>query len=542
MPIEKLLKLEVDYLNVYLDIYSKKVFIAEKNNYSSLPLVNSSKHILQNILQNNLVYTFNVKEIYKSIDYYPTKKIDNIKDIYLLDTIIDPGAPKNEGRIMLVYKEKIKNYNPDISINFCLNIKNIWDAIEQNLIGKQKNLYSQIELPLSTVLAHMEKTGILINRKVLNILSNTFKEKLAELSKEIYRIADSEFNIDSPKQLQMILYNKLKIKTGKKIKTGFSTDQEELIRISNIHPIGSKLLEYRMISKLLNTYIDAFPKYIAEDSRVHTTFIQGGTITGRLSTQEPNLQNIPIRTGAGKKIRELFIASEGYKLLSLDYSQIELRVLAHLSGEEKLIDAFKKNMDIHTQTACTLFKKSKNEVSEYMRRFAKTVNFGIIYGQGPRALSEQLGISHSEAREFIESFFKNYPKVKQYIEKQLDIARNKTYVESIFGRIRNIPGIRSENFYEKSAAERVAINTPIQGTAADITKLGMIKLFKFFNENNINARLLLQIHDEILLEFDEKYNNNFVEQCKSIITNFEELNFKVPLHVKTAVGKNWGEL
>ncbi|MFN7182444.1 MAG: DNA polymerase, partial [Planctomycetota bacterium] len=437
---------------------------------------------------------------------------------------------------------KIENFSDDKCINFCLNLKNIWEAIEGKLIEKQKKLYSKIELPLSVVLANMEKTGILVDKRILNNLETTFKEDLKELSQEIYRIAGTEFNIDSPKQLQVILYEKLKIKPGKKTKTGFSTDQDELIRISNLHPIGSKLLRYRIIAKLLNTYVESFGKYIRDDNRVHTTFIQGGTITGRLSTQEPNLQNIPARTEEGKKIRAMFIASEGYKLLSLDYSQIELRVLAHLSGEEKLIDAFKQNRDIHTQTACTLFGKKEEEITENMRRFAKTINFGIIYGLGAHALSEQLGISHSEAREFIESFFKNYPKIKQYIDNQIAIARNKLFVENIFGRIRYIREIRSENFHEKSAAERIAINTPIQGTAADITKLGMINLYTYFRKNNIDASLLLQIHDEILIEYNHNYREDFIEKCKSLMSNIEGLNFQVPLLVKSSTGTSWGEL
>ncbi len=519
---------------------SSQLIILCHSSYCKANLNETTIKIIAKLIETKITYTYNIKEIFKLLNYFPIKDM-KIKDIYLMDNLLNPGSPKQPDRLFSAYRDYTKHYSDEFLINLCFNLRNIANAMEEKLIEKQKLLYTKLEIPLSSVLASMERRGILIDKEKLNKLSIMFNEELNQTSKEIFKIANEEFNIDSPKQLQNILYEKLKIKPGKKTKTGYSTNQEELIRISNIHPIGSKLLKYRVIAKLLNTYIETFPKYIQFDGRIHTTFVQGGTITGRLSAQDPNLQNIPIRTEEGKKIREIFIASQNYKLLSMDYSQIELRILAHLSEEEKLIEAFNQDKDIHTETACTLFHKKPEEITENMRRFAKTINFGIIYGMGPHGLSEQLGISHSESREFIESFFKLYPKVKKYIERELDKARSKGYVENMFGRIRYIDGIKSDNFHEKSAAERIAINTPIQGTAADITKFGMINLFKYFKENNIDAYILLQIHDEILIEYNEQYKDDFIEKCKDLITHIDELNLKVPLSVKAATGKSWGD-
>lgn len=543
IPFEKFLALTKNSgdINIFLtDTPSHPQFILSTDDiYSITDTDKQNISLLTFLLQSKTIYTYNIKEIYKILNYFPLKNI-RAKDVYLLDCLLDPGAPKQPERLISTYEKSIRHISSELPVNFCLNLKNIAKKMEENLIDKQLNLYWDIELPLSSVIAHIEQRGILIDREKLNRLSLVFSEELNNTAEEIFRIAQTKFNIDSPKQLQTVLYENLKIKPGRKTKTGYSTDQEELLRISNIHPIGIYLLKYRTLSKLLNTYIEALPKYIASDGRIHTTFIQGGTITGRISTQSPNLQNIPIRTEEGRKIREIFIASPSYNLLSLDYSQIELRILAHLSGEEKLIEAFNQNKDIHTETACTLFGKKPDEVTENMRRFAKTINFGIIYGMGPHGLSEQLGISHAESKEFIESFFKLYPAVKRYIDNELEKARNKGYVENMFGRIRRIEKIRSGNFHEKSAAERIAINTPIQGTAADITKIGMINLYKYFTENNMDAYILLQIHDEILIEYNEKYKDDFIEKCKNLMINIDNINLKVPLSVKIATGKSWG--
>lgn len=524
-----------------LQKHQPQIIISCNNSYSKTTLNETTIKTIVKLLETKTTYTYNIKEIFKALNYFPLKNIE-VKDIYIIDNLLDPGIPKQPERLFAAYTDNMKHFSDELIINFCFNLNNIVKVMEEKLTDKQKSLYTKLEIPLSSVLANMERRGILINKEKLNKLSITFNEELNYTAKEIFKIADSEFNIDSPKQLQTVLYDKLKIKPGKKTKTGYSTDQEELIRISNIHPIGSKLLKYRTIAKLLNTYIEAFPKYLDSDGRIHTTFIQGGTITGRLSSQDPNLQNIPIRTEEGKKIRDVFIASKGYKLLSLDYSQIELRILAHLSEEEKLIEAFNQNKDIHTETACTLFHKKPEEVTDNMRRFAKSINFGIIYGMGPHGLSEQLGISHAESREFIESFFKLYPNVKKYIERELDKAKSKGYVENMFERIRYIDGMKSANFHEKSAAERIAINTPIQGTAADITKFGMINLFRYFIENNVDAYILLQIHDEILIEYNEQYDNEFINKCKYLMTNIDKLNLKVSLSVNIATGKSWGDL
>lgn len=544
IPFEQILSIaqKLDNINIFLSNPAEsQVIISSNNLYSSIGINNKNISTITDLLKTKRVYTYNIKEIYKVLNYFPLQNI-KIEDVYLLDNLLDPGYPKSPQTLLSVYSNNTVNISEESIINFCLNLQNIDKEIKSKLTDKQILLYNQIELPLSCVLASMEHRGILIDREKLNELSVVLNDELSRTAEEVYKIAGTKFNIDSPKQLQTILYEKLKIQRGKKTKTGYSTDQEELVRISNLHPIGIQLLKYRTIAKLSNTYIETFPKYIAGDGKIHTTFIQGGTITGRLSTQSPNLQNIPIRTEEGKKIREVFIASPTYKLLALDYSQIELRILAHLSKEDKLIEAFKNNKDIHTETACILFRKKPEDITENMRRFAKTINFGIVYGMGAHGLSEQLGISHAEAREFIESFFKMYPNVKKYIENELEKARCNGYVENMFGRIRHVDSIKSDNFYEQSAAERIAINTPIQGTAADITKIGMINLFKYFTENNIDAYILLQIHDEILIEYNEKYAGDFIEKCKELMTKLEFINLCVPLVVKSATGKSWGKL
>jgi DNA polymerase I len=537
----KFLNPKISDINLFFNSQTRKIVISSNNFFTTLIDYEHESDTLKKLLTTKQVYTYNIKDILRNLNFFWWDNL-KISDIYLYDTILDPGFPKKPSQLWSIYNSFTTSYSSDFDINFSFNLKNIAIAMEEKLIEKQKGLYTNIELPLSVILANMEKNGILVDKTRLKILGTSFKERTTELMEEIYKIAGEKFNIDSPKQLQTILYEKLKITPGRKTKTGYSTDAQELIRISNIHPIGKKLLEYRLLTKLITTYIDGFEKYISEDSKIHTTFIQGGTITGRLSTQEPNLQNIPIRTAEGKKIRSMFIASAGYNLLSLDYSQIELRVLAHLSNDKKLIEAFQEGKDIHTQTACIVFNKKEEEITEELRKSAKAINFGIIYGMGAHGLAEQLGISHSEAREFIESFFRNYPDVKKYIDTQLEKARLSGYVENMFGRIRYLPQIRSDNFHEKSAAERIAINTPIQGTAADITKLGMINLYSYFVKNNLDAKLLLQIHDEIIIEYNQDYKEDFVNLCKNLMTYIQGLKLTVPLSVKSSIGKSWGDL
>ncbi len=403
-------------------------------------------------------------------------------------------------------------------------------------------VFEQIELPLIKVLAKMEFFGIKIDPIKLELMSKFLEEKIREIENEIYQLAKEKFNINSPRQLSYILFEKLKLPPVKKTKTGFSTDTEVLEILSLQHPLPAKVLEWRQLTKLRSTYVEGLIKKInPKTGRIHTSFNQTATATGRLSSSEPNLQNIPIRSDLGKLIRETFIAEDGYVFISADYSQIELRILAALAKEEKLIEAFKKGEDIHTRTACEIFGVKPEEVTPNMRRNAKTVNFGIIYGMSPYGLSKELGISVDEAKKYIDRYFERYPKVVEFINKTVQFAKEYGFVKTFFGRKRPVPELFSPKRDEREFGKRIAVNTPIQGTAADLIKLAMIKIDNFIEKNGINAKMLLQVHDELLFEVKEDKTEEFIQYIKEIMENIcPELG--VPLKVDIKKGKNWGEL
>lgn len=418
-----------------------------------------------------------------------------------------------------------------------LKLKNLF---EKQFDNEHKTLFETIEMPLILVLADMEYTGIMLDKKLFADLAKKYNENLARITNEIYEIADEKFNLNSPKQLAEVLFEKLQIPPVKKTQSGFSTDAEVLEKIKHYHPIVEKLLDYREKQKLLSTYIAALPaKVSTKTGRLHTSFNQTGTSTGRLSSSEPNLQNIPIRTDDGKVIREGFIADNGNVLLSADYSQIELRLLAHFSGDEVLISAFKNGIDIHKETAAKCFGVSLDNVSDSMRRSAKTINFGLMYGMGPHALSEGLGVSFGEAKKFIENYFAQFPKIKNCIENFKEAARKNQYTKTLFGRKMPLPAILSDNRNIRENAERLAVNAPVQGTAADIVKIAMINLHKKIKSENLPIKMLLQVHDEIVVEVPE----DFVETAKNVIS--EEMSnaakLSVPLEVGIGVAKNWAD-
>ncbi len=413
---------------------------------------------------------------------------------------------------------------------------------------KEKNLfiYKEIDLYLIDALSSMEENGIKVDNKYLQKLSNEFEKDSKNLEKEIFNISKKEFNIGSPKQLGEILFTDLNIPGGKKTKSGiFSTNSSTLNDLSfKGYEIAKLILEWREITKLKSTYTDALNEQTNNvTKRVHTSFGIANTLTGRLSSNDPNLQNIPIRTEKGKKIRNAFIADKQFKIVSFDYSQIELRLAAEISQDNNFTQAFVEAMDIHTSTAKEIFKIKNQDISSDQRRKAKAINFGILYGISPYGLAKQLSISNTDAKNYIEEYFLKYPKIKTYMDYQISFAKTNNFVQTLFGRKCNIRGINDKNFAVRGFAERQSINAPIQGTAADIIKLAMIEIHKRILSKTIKAKMLLQVHDELIFEIEDKYIDESSIQIKEIMekNHLNYKNFKVPLTVEYDFGKNWGE-
>ena len=399
-------------------------------------------------------------------------------------------------------------------------------------------LFESIEMPLAKVLAKMETTGIRVDKKVLEEMGTEIKIKLEILTRDIYNYAGEEFNINSPKQLGEILFDKLKLPGAKKNKNGYATDIDVLKKLTE-YPIINKILEYRALAKLYSTYIDGIISTIREDGKIHTIYTQTLTRTGRLSSIEPNLQNIPMRSEYGRLIRKAFIPENNSVILSSDYSQIELRVFAHLSGVNDLINAFKEGVDIHTKTAMDIFKVPMEGVTKNMRRQAKAVNFGILYGISSYGLAEDIGIPVKEAKEFINKYFETYPGVKDYMDKEIDEAKRNGYVKTIMNRKRVIEELKSSNYMVRSMGERMALNTPVQGSASDILKKAMVEISDIFEKENIKSKMLLQVHDELIFNV---YNDE-IDKVKDIVYNTmtKVFELKVPLDVDIELGNNWYE-
>ena len=406
-----------------------------------------------------------------------------------------------------------------------------------------EELFHKIEMPLITVLGAMENNGIKMETEPLKKLDSEVSAKITKLEKEIYRLAGKKFNINSTKQLKEILFEKLEIPTEnlKKTKTGFSTAEDELDKLRDLHPIISFLQDYREASKLQTTYLSALPEMInPKTGRIHTSFNQTITATGRLSSTEPNLQNIPTRTEEGQKIRNAFVAKDGYELASFDYSQIELRLAAHISGDKKMIATFKDGEDIHRATAAEINEVAPEDVTKQMRREAKATNFGIIYGQGPHGLSQAAGIPYARANEFIKKYFLTYPNIKKMMDNSIEEAKKKGYAITLFGRNRPLPEINSSIPAVRRAAERMAINTPLQGTAADLIKMAMIEAAKLIEGREGEIRMLLQVHDELIFEIRKDKLEAYMPKIKEIMES--GLKLRVPIIVEGSVGKRWGDL
>lgn len=398
----------------------------------------------------------------------------------------------------------------------------------------------KMEMKILPILAQMEITGIHIDSKILEDFNIELTEGIKNTEQKIYSEVGHEFNISSPKQLQTVLFEERKLPTGKKTKTGYSTDISVLEELALLDIVPKMILEFREMTKLKSTYVETLPKLADKNSRIHTDFIQTGTATGRLSCHEPNLQNIPVRTDAGRKIRSAFTSPEGKILISADYSQIELVVLAHLSGDENMCNAFKSGIDVHKSTASKIFNVSMEEVTPEMRRTAKTINFGVIYGMSAFRLAKDLGISRTQAKQFIDNYFETYSKINDFINFTIEFAEKNGYVETIFNRRRPILNINSKNKLEKSAAERIAVNSPVQGSAADIVKKAMIDVDSALKEKNNGSKILLQVHDELIFECndDEKTVSETIKIIKEKMEN--AANLSVPLKVSVESGKNWG--
>jgi DNA polymerase-1 len=403
------------------------------------------------------------------------------------------------------------------------------------------DLYTTIEMPLAPILAEMELTGVAIDREQLGNLSIKLDVDIREVAQRVYDQAGEEFNIGSPKQLQAVLFDKLGLATSKKTKTGYSTSASALEELSVDYPIVADILRYRELTKIKSTYADSLPKLInPRTGRVHTSLNQAVTATGRLSSSDPNLQNIPVRTELGREIRKAFIASGGNLLVSADYSQIELRILAHVTGDEGLVSAFEHDEDIHTATACTLFNVEPSEVTSEMRRRAKTVNFAVIYGMADYTLSKALGVSVHEARDFINTYFAKFPGVRTFTDETIALAREQGYVTTLMGRRRYMQDINNSNRNIRLVAERAAVNMPIQGTAADIMKVAMIRVSDALKESGLASKMLLQVHDELLLEVS---SSELDAVCNLVRSGMEHAaDLRVPLRVDVKSGKNWSEM
>lgn len=445
---------------------------------------------------------------------------------------------KDEQLNLFVEQQETIDLKPYV---YCYAINKLYNILNAKLeeVGS-KELFESIEMPLVEVLADMQYEGIYIEKEELISFGNTLKEKIEELTNEIYNVAGENFNINSTKQLGEVLFEKLGLPAIKKTKTGYSTDVDVLEKLKEKHVIIEKLLEYRQLVKLNSTYVEGLLPYINKNTnRIHSSFHQTATSTGRISSTDPNLQNIPTRFELGKNLRKVFKAEKDNIFIDADYSQIELRILAHISEDKNMIDAFINDEDIHAMAAAKVLNKSIEEVTKDERTHAKAINFGIVYGISDFGLSEQLGISRKKAKEYIEQYLEKYSGIKKFMDDIVEDAKEKGYVETLYKRRRYIPELKSNNYMVRQFGARAAMNTPIQGTAADIMKIAMINVYKKLKEENLKSKLILQVHDELLIETEK----NEEEKVKKILINEMEnvIKLKVPLKADLSEGKNWLE-
>jgi DNA polymerase-1 len=417
-----------------------------------------------------------------------------------------------------------------------------WEHLARELDAQGlRAIYEDVERPLVPVLAQMERHGIRVDPARLEAFAKELERQLDNLSREIYALAGGEFNIGSPKQLAHVLFERLKLPAARRTKTGYSTDERVLTELAAGHPLPAKVLEHRSLAKLKGTYADALPLLInPRTGRIHTTFNQLVAATGRLSSQDPNLMNIPIRTELGRRIRAAFIPEEGWRFVAADYSQIELRILAHLSEEPAIIEAFQRGEDIHTRTACEVFRVRPEEVTPLQRTIAKSANYAILYGVSAFGLSQATRIDQKEAQRYIQEYFATHPRVRAFIDRTLAEGRERGWVATVLGRRRYLPDLLSQNPVARGAAERMAMNAPVQGTASDMIKIAMVRLHRALRERGLRARMLLQVHDELLFEAPPEEVETMAALARSIMES--ALPLRVPVVVDVKVGRDWAEV
>lgn len=516
------------------------------NYYIFKNIDNNFRIFLKKLCENKNISknVFNLKKFYKSIMPLRINFMGEIFDVLLAAYLLNPEIKED----IFTMAQGHEIFPPDLPeeltdeekkcIETCYFIAKLKDLYKIKIKeNNQEHLLKKIEQPLSKVLADMELTGFLIDKEGLEDYGGELNQQLKAAEEEIYKLAGEEFNINSPKQLGIILFEKLNLPKGKKLKSGYSTSAQILEKLRGYHPIINMILEYRALAKLKSTYVDSMVNLITPRGRIHTSFNQTETRTGRISSAEPNLQNIPVRTERGRKLRKYFKSPEGSVLIDADYSQIELRVMAHISGDENMINAFKNDEDIHSITASQIFGVPVSMVTPEMRARSKTVNFGILYGMSAFSLAQDLKISRFDAQNYINKYLEHYSGINNYMNEIILLAKKQGYVETIFHRRRYLPELNSSNFLLRSFGERVARNMPIQGSAADIIKIAMINVYKRLLDEDFKSKIILQVHDELIIESPEDESEEVKKLLKEEMENAVKLN--VPLEVHIAVGKTW---
>ena len=538
--------IELDGSNYHTsDIIGASVYDGENAYYLDKEFLINNKDILDKYNK----YTYDIKKNIVALNKYGIKFNKCDFDTMIATYILNYNEKDDISVVSNIFGYDVLDYNSllkekdenKVKEEIIKKAKFIFDT-KDRFIDEMKeensyDLFNKIEMKLSLVLADMELTGIRVDKNVLNKMGEKIKEKIDEYQEEIYKMSGEEFNIQSPKQLADVLFNKLAIPYPKKKATSYSTSREILDKIKDEHEIVQKIIDYRTLAKLYSTYIVGINDMVMDDGKLHTIYTQTLTRTGRLSSIEPNLQNIPIRYEEGKLIRKAFVPEEDSVFISSDYSQIELRVFAHMSNEENMINAFNSEDDIHTKTASEIFHVSESEVTKNMRRSAKAVNFGILYGISSFGLSEDLKIPIKEAKEFIDKYLEAFPKIKEYKQKTLDDAYKNGYVLTLMNRKRKIDELKNANYIIRAGGERMALNTPVQGTSADILKLAMINIYEELNKRKLKTKMLLQIHDELIFNVPESEKDEVKKLIKEKMENVYKL--KVPLKVELEEGKNW---
>lgn len=566
--------IEGEEVSVVLDIYNSTlqgVCLSLKSKSYYFPFNKDSEMEVKNLLRSNKIkfFTYNAKRLMYLCDEISFNHVNIFSDVLLETYVLNTGKKIDFEQLVFNVLGRNREYfkkNSQLTLDlrddrFEINIisqkandiyllhEQFTKDIEKTIKSQDKNLniktlLSKIEIPTSQVLYNMERSGVKFDKNIFKKQSVQINAMLLKLTNDIYGFAGKEFNINSTKQLRVVLFDELRlpIKGIKKTKTGYSTAVDELEKLKDKHLIIEKIELYRELFKLKTTYIDALPKLVALDGRIHSTFNQVVTSTGRLSSSNPNLQNIPIRTEIGKALREAFVAEEGKVLIGVDYSQIDLRCVAHIAKDLEMINAFNNSIDIHTFTSASVLGKKMNEITKQERSRAKELNFGLIYGMGIRSFAKNAGLDMDRAKIFMDKYFKKFSGIKKYIEDTKKNAYELGYVETIFGRRKYTPELKSKNSMLKSMGERAAVNMPVQGLAADIMKLAMIDVDRYIQTEfrNGSVKIVLQIHDEIIIEVPEKIVKEVSENIKRIMEEICEL--RVPLVVDTAIGKNWGEL